>query len=286
MRTWLALILLVTAACGAVNPAGAALSQAQLKFAVMDAAGKPQWCDPDYWPIAREGAEQSNAIASYREIKADAATYTAIVAHEHLPAGELSDSQKLVLYKAWKLLRPVELTQQGETYLFAYTVMTGEGYQKVAGTVRVDGVVHIDSRTPTHAPNCPICLAASTLIGTPDGPVSVTEIREGTIVWTQDAAGRRVPAPVAKVGSMDAPAWHRMVHVVLADGRQLMVSPGHRTADGRPLGSMKVGDAVDGSIITRWDLVSYSAGRTYDLLPAGATGHYWANGILLASTLG
>jgi hypothetical protein len=32
-------------------------------------------------------------------------------------------------------------------------------------------------------------------------------------------------------------------------------------------------------------LVPYAGGRTWDLLPAGATGSYWANGILLASTL-
>jgi hypothetical protein len=99
MRPLVALIVLVAAACGAVNPnpGGAPLGEAQLRFAVMDAVGKPQWCDPDYWPIVREGAEQANAITKYPAIKADAATYDAIVAHEHLPAGELSDPQKLVL---------------------------------------------------------------------------------------------------------------------------------------------------------------------------------------------
>jgi hypothetical protein len=285
MRSFVALIVLVAAACGGASSAGAALSQAQLKFAVMDAAGKPQWCDPDYWPIVREGGEQANAVATYAEIKADTPTYAAIVAHEHLPSGELSDPQKLVLYRAWKLLRPVELTQNSDAYVFAYTVMTSDGYQKVAGTVQVDGVVTIASRTPTHAPVCPICLAASTLIETPDGPLPVTGLREGTIVWTQDAAGRRVAAPVVKAGSMDAPPGHLMVHLVLADGRELWASPGHPTADGRTVGGLQAGDWIDGSTIRRRELVPYTGGRTYDLLPAGATGHYWANGILLASTL-
>jgi hypothetical protein len=76
-----------------------------------------------------------------------------------------------------------------------------------------------------------------------------------------------------------------MVHLVLADGRELLASPGHRTADGRPLGLLVAGDALDGSTITRWELVPYAGDRTYDLLPAGGTGTYWANGILLASTL-
>jgi len=91
---------------------------------------------------------------------------------------------------------------------------------------------------------------------------------------------------VVEVGSMQAPAGHRMVHLVLADGRELLVSPGHKTADGRPAGTLRQGDELDGSTITFWELVPYTEGRTYDLLPSGATGRYWANGILLSSTLG
>jgi len=48
---------------------------------------------------------------------------------------------------------------------------------------------------------------------------------------------------------------------------------------------LAVGDELDRSRITLWELVPYSGSRTYDLLPAGPTGMYWANGILLASTL-
>ena len=105
------------------------------------------------------------------------------------------------------------------------------------------------------------------------------------VVWTQTADGLRIAAPVAEVGSMEAPVGHEMVHLVLADGREVLVSPGHRTADGRAVGLLQVGDAVDGSTVERSELVPYAGGRTYDLLPAGATGRYWANGILLASTL-
>jgi hypothetical protein len=76
-----------------------------------------------------------------------------------------------------------------------------------------------------------------------------------------------------------------MVHLALADGRDLLVSPGHRTGDGRPAGSLAAGDQLDGSRITAWELVPYAGKRTYDLLPAGATGRYWANGILMSSTL-
>jgi hypothetical protein len=286
MRPLVALILLVAAACGAPNPnpAGSPWSQAQLKFAVMDAVGKPQWCDPDVWPLAHD--QLPNAIAKYPEIKADAATYAAILAHEHLPSGELSDDQKLAVYKAWKLLTPVKLTAGTDGYSFDYEIWTSTDYFEVTGTVSADGHVAVTSRTKAFRPNCPICLAASTLIATPSGQVRVVDVRVGMIVWTEDASGGRIAEPVVKAGSMEAPAGHRMVHLRLADGRELLASPGHGTADGRTLGSLAVGDPLDGSRVTLWELVPYDGDRTYDLLPGGPTGRYWANGILLASTLG
>jgi len=140
-------------------------------------------------------------------------------------------------------------------------------------------------RSQGSRPNCPICLSAATHIATPAGDVVVTAIHVGTLVWTQGADGSRVAAPVIAVGSTPVPAGHLMVHVMLADGRQLWASPGHRTADGRPLGSLAVGDVVDGSRVGGWEVVAYSGDRTYDLLPAGPTGFYWAGGILLSSTL-
>jgi hypothetical protein len=261
----------------------------QLKFAVMDSAGKPAFCDRDFYPIARPGGEEASAVANYPTIKADTDVYAAIVAHEHLPSGELTDAQKLVLYRAWKLLEKIPLTPEGDSYKFSYltnqTTTNSAQYQQVSGTVKVDGTVNIASRTPAGAPNCPICLAASTLVSTPGGPVLVTDIRPGMKVWTEGAGGERIAEPVVEVGSMHVPAGHLMVHMVLTDGRELLVSPGHKTADGRPAGALQAGDALDGSAIRTWELVPYSGDRTYDLLPAGSTGHYWANGILMSSTL-
>jgi hypothetical protein len=283
---------LAVAACGSAastqSPAGTPLNLTQLKFAVLDANGAPIYCDPDFYPLARAGGEQASALAKYPQIRADAELYPAIVAHEHLPSGELTDDQKLVLYRAWKLLGALTLTPAGSGYSFSYRVLSKSGtasYLMVTGTIRVDGEVTVSSRTPTGAPNCPICLAAATRISTPFGDVRVTDIAPGMVVWTATAEGARVAARVLEVGSMQAPAGHRMVHVLLADGRELLASPGHRTADGRALGSLAAGDALDGSTIARWELVPYAGDRTYDLLPAGPTGRYWANGILLSSTL-
>jgi hypothetical protein len=276
-------------ACGSATstPLGTPMNVHQLKFRVIDAVGTPVYCDPDFYPLARDGGEQANALTEYPKIQAQADLYAAIVAHEHLPTGELTDAQKLAVYRAYKLLNALVLTQNGNDYAFEFRAQPKDGptIQMVKGSVRVDGVVTVTSRTDSGRPPCPICLAASTLIATPSGPVRVVDIKAGMPVWTADRSGRRVAVTVVEVGSTQVPAGHLMVHLVLADGRELLASPGHKTADGRALGFLAAGDALDGSTIKLWELVPYAGDRTYDLLPAGPTGTYWANGVLLSSTL-
>jgi len=230
--------------------------------------------------------EQASALANYPQIRDNGALYSAIVEHEHLPAPplELDDAQKLTLYRAFKKLRVLVLQPgTGGTSLFEYT--TVDPYTKVQGSVTPDGTISVTSKTQGSRPNCPICLSAATLISTPAGDVVVTAIRVGTLVWTRAADGSRVATHVIEVGSTPVPAGHLMVHLTLADGRQLWASPGHRTADGKSLGSLGAGDVVDGSRVSGWELVRYAGDHTYDLLPAGPTGTYWANGVLLSSTL-
>src|SRR5438132_14088629 len=108
MRLALAALVVATVACGSATPApavGTPLNATQLKFAVIDSVGKPVYCDPDFYPIARQGGAEANAVSTYPQIKADAETYAAIVAHEHLPSGDLTEAQTLVGYRAWTLLR-------------------------------------------------------------------------------------------------------------------------------------------------------------------------------------
>jgi hypothetical protein len=133
--------------------------------------------------------------------------------------------------------------------------------------------------------SCPICLSGSTLIDTPHGQANVKELAVGMLVWTMNVQGQRVSMPIAELGKTQVTVVHHMVHVVLQDGRQLYVSPGHPTIDGRHFGQLKNGDSLDGSRVVLAELVPYDQSYTYDLLPAGDTGYYWANGILVASTL-
>jgi len=104
-------------------------------------------------------------------------------------------------------------------------------------------------------------------------------------VWTVDASGKRVLATILEVRKMPVPSNDEIERVILRDGRQLFVSPGHPTADGRLFGQLQIGDRLDNSTVVFLEFVPYSQPFTYDLLPSGPTGFYWANGILVGSTL-
>jgi hypothetical protein len=153
---------------------------------------------------------------------------------------------------------------------------------RTKGSIDRSGSINVDSRVAAFF-TCPICLAAGSLIDTPNGRVPVAQLRVGMTVWTTSADGVRQAAPVLRVASMGGgPGF--IVHLRLADGRQLWVSPHHPLPDGRRIGELVTGDQVDGSRVVLGQLLSSSA-ATYDLLPGGPTGTYWADGILLGSTL-
>jgi hypothetical protein len=100
-----------------------------------------------------------------------------------------------------------------------------------------------------------------------------------------DESGARVARPLVEIGSTPVPSTHRVVHLLLSDGRAVDVSPRHPTADGRRVGDLVAGDRYDGAVVASAELLPYTGGATFDVLPAGATGSYWANGVLLGSTL-
>lgn len=132
---------------------------------------------------------------------------------------------------------------------------------------------------------CPICLAVNTLIDTPLGAVPIQQLQKGAPVWTTDKSGRRVAGVVVSTGRTPVPINHQMVRLILDDGRALFVSPGHPTTDGRTVGNLVARDFYDGARVVTSDLVDYGYTATYDILPSGETGFYWANNILLDSTL-
>ncbi len=132
---------------------------------------------------------------------------------------------------------------------------------------------------------CPICLSENTTIATPDGYVSVTSMQEGDTVWTSDIHGSKQIVEVLKTTKVRVKN-HQMNYIKLDDGRQVYASPNHPLRDGRPIGSIVVGDIVDGARVIIAELVPYQGDYTYDILPSGNTRTYWANGVPLRSTMG
>lgn len=127
-------------------------------------------------------------------------------------------------------------------------------------------------------------------IATPDGEVAVRDLLPGMRVWTLDAKGQRVAEAITTVGHVPAPPSHQMVRVTMSDGRAVSASPLHPTcAAAKPaaatVDALARGQRFDGATIATSARQAYAGGDTWDLLPAGATGCYWANGVLLGSTL-
>jgi len=133
--------------------------------------------------------------------------------------------------------------------------------------------------------SCPICLAKDTLIDTPLGAIPVQDLQKGMPVWTVNKLGSRLVAIIIETSKTAAPPDHKMVKLILSDGRTLLVSPGHPTAKDLTVGDLQSGDLYDGARIISADRVFYADGYTYDILPSGDTGEYFANGILIGSTL-
>lgn len=132
---------------------------------------------------------------------------------------------------------------------------------------------------------CPRCLGEATLIATPTGARRVDALRTGDAIWTLDATGARVLAHVERVGSMPITGTHHLRRVRLSDGRTVAASGPHPDATGRALSAIGVGDAIDGATVVTIEDVPYTGARTWDLLPSGPTGVYFADGVPLQSTL-
>jgi len=67
--------------------------------------------------------------------------------------------------------------------------------------------------------------------------------------------------------------------------RALVLDLRTHAPDGRALGDLNAGDLLDGAHVILLERLPYGGIVTYDLLPSGGTGFYWANGILMGSTL-
>lgn len=261
------------------------LTPTELKYKVLDRFPDFFFCDPDFYPVAR--AEETDlVIQRFPELQANQEEFQAILKHNGLAGNTtFTAEQKLLIYREHKKLSAIYFELVGDKYQFQ--IQTGsEGQQGSVITGTIDGEGSIDVQKQEQGfPTCPICLAAGTLIDTPRGAVRVENLRVGDPVWTMNGSGERVSGNILRTSGVRVPASHQVIHVILSDGRELWASPGHPTADARMLGDVKVNDFLDGARLIKVERLPYAGTATYDLLPSGDTGFYWANGILMGSTL-
>ena len=133
-----------------------------------------------------------------------------------------------------------------------------------------------------YPPNCPvpICCSPDTMIRTTGIQKRIADIKEGELILSNDEK----PTKVIKITKTEVKN-HKIVKVKLNDATVLEISPGHPTADGRSFKDLKMGDILDGRIVVEAKLTPYKYKYTYDILPDSKTGNYYANGVLIGSTL-
>ncbi len=261
------------------------LSPTELKYRLLAQFPNLFFCDPDLYPVARADLTQV-ARERFPELQSNPEEFQAILAHNGL-AGltSFTDDQKLLIYQEHKKLASILFEASGDVYQFQLRISQGgtQGFV-IKGAIDGHGSISVQDREPTLT-TCPICLAAQTRISTPSGLIAIEALQEGDPVWTVDPAGDRVPGVVLSLIRRPVPSGSEILHVVLSDGRELWASPSHPTTDGRVLGDLSPGDRLDGAVVLQAEPASYNQPATYDLLPSGGTGFYWADGVLLGSTL-
>ncbi len=131
-------------------------------------------------------------------------------------------------------------------------------------------------------PGCPvpICCSYNTRIKTTGLEKNIADIKERDLVISDE----NKPVRVIKVSKIEVKN-HQVLKITLNDATVLELSPGHPTSDGRLVKDLMVGDKIDNRIVIEIKLIPYKYKYTYDILPDSKSGNYYANGVLIGSTL-
>jgi hypothetical protein len=93
-------------------------SVVRLKYVLFDRFGRLWYCDPDFYPVARQD-EQLLAEERFPDTAADAEAFSVILAQlGYAPAPEYTAAQQLAVYRDWKMLRALQLEPAGGGYRF------------------------------------------------------------------------------------------------------------------------------------------------------------------------
>ena len=136
------------------------LTEANLKYALLDRFGPISWCDPDFYPVAHAD-EQVLAKQRLPDVQADTSTYTAIPrAPRNEEGSDVSDGDTLAVYREWKLLNAVHLEPAGDRgAAFDLITITDEGLGQgvhTGGSISAEGTIDIDVQEETFLTSCPL----------------------------------------------------------------------------------------------------------------------------------
>jgi hypothetical protein len=266
------------------QPGSATANEWYLRYVLLARYPDFAYCDPDYYPVQRDD-EQPAADDWWARADHSSPEVATILAQRgyHEP---LRPDQRLAAYRDHKRLSVITMKAITGGYQFelSTSISGGEPDQTVLGMITPDGATKEGSRQPRPG-GCPICLDAEAHIATPNGDVPVALIRPGDVVWTTDSSGRRIAAAVVKTVRRDTPGPHLMLRLALSDGRALIAAGAHPAVDGSYLRQLRAGQPYDGATVTSVGWTLSTAPATFDIRPAGPTGNYWANGIVVGSTL-
>ena len=126
----------------------------------------------------------------------------------------------------------------------------------------------------------PLCLSPDTRIKTPGIQKRIADIKVGDKVISENSE----VVKVKKIVQVKAKR-HKILRVTFNDATVLEVSPGHPIGNGEEFNDLKVGRYLDGRMVIKIKKIPYYYQYTYDILPDSKSGKYYANGILVGSTL-
>jgi len=96
---------------------GSGVTPTALKYRVLDEFPDFFFCDPDYYPIARED-EAVLAGQRFSELQANQEEFQAILSHNNLGGTTFTDEQKLLIYREHKKLNAIYFELTGDKYQF------------------------------------------------------------------------------------------------------------------------------------------------------------------------
>ncbi len=142
------------------------------------------------------------------------------------------------------------------------------------------------------------CMPNTARILTSQGEKQIDNIQIGDSVYTFNNIDGKFLAPIIQVNKILVQKDYIMTKITLEDGRSIQASPKHPIPIERDYATssknqyeellfseIKIGDHIDRTRVVFIEFVNYNGGFTYDILPAGESGYYWADGILVGSTL-